>query len=130
MQILVLQKRLIKVSVPDQLDQPRSGKRKFRENIPYAPNCGVQVGGNISVEEMGEKYGSNMASSAASTRFEIDVLGLKVDSLVLRIDGVVNALHQAREGPDLQAKIVNELNKLEGLYDASLPSRQHFGSEA
>lgn len=109
-----------KVSVPDQLDRPRSGKRKFRENSPNAPNCGVQVESSISMEEMSEKYGSNMASSAASTRFKIDGLGLKVDSLVLRIDGVVNALYQAREVPDLQAKIVNELNKLEGLYDTQV----------
>lgn len=79
------------VSVTDQQEQPRIEKRKFRENSPVAPNCGLQVGESICMEEMSEKYGS-MASSVTATRLKIDDLGLKVDSLGLKIDGVVNAL--------------------------------------
>ena len=104
------------VSVPDQQEQSRIEKRKFRENSPVAPNCSLQVGESICIEEMSEKCGS-MASSVTATRLKIVDLGLKVDSLGLKIDGVVNALSQSREVADLQAKLVNELNKIESLND-------------
>ncbi|GMN46212.1 hypothetical protein TIFTF001_015391 [Ficus carica] len=113
-----------KLKQEDASDEHLNADVEMRSNCDFLmdlnANCGVksktEVGESICMEEMSEKYGS-MASSVTATRLKIDDLGLKVDSLGLKIDGVVKALSQSREVVDLQAKLVNELNKIEGLND-------------
>lgn len=79
--------------------QPSSRRRKSRENSPSVSNWKRKVRNKV-MEEMSKSFGSMAASMA---------------TMAQKIDGLINVWSNDKEVANMQAKLDNELTKIEGL---------------